>query len=35
VQNRQQSYDDRTGRYYFRDPQSGRYFYENGEPYRG
>lgn len=31
--NTRQYYDQRTGRYYFRDPQSGRYFYENGEPY--
>jgi hypothetical protein len=33
VENRRQTYDQRSGRYYFRDPQSGRYFYENGEPY--
>jgi uncharacterized protein YcfJ len=31
--NTRQYYDERSGRYYFRDPQSGRYFYENGEPY--
>jgi uncharacterized protein YcfJ len=31
--NARQYYDERSGRYYFRDPQSGRYFYENGEPY--
>jgi hypothetical protein len=35
VENRRQNLDQRTGRYYFRDPQSGQYFYENGEPYRG
>ncbi|ANP45875.1 glycine zipper family protein [Candidatus Viadribacter manganicus] len=35
VNNRRQSYDQRSGRYYFRDQQSGRYFYENGEPYNG
>ena len=35
VDNRRAYYDNRTGRHYFRDPQSGRYFYENGEPYRG
>jgi hypothetical protein len=33
VSNRRQAYDARTGRYYFRDPQSGQSFYENGEPY--
>ena len=33
VENRRQRRDDRTGRYYFYDQQSGRYFYENGEPY--
>ena len=33
VDDREQYYDQNTGRYYFRDPQSGRYFYENGEPY--
>lgn len=33
VANRREHYDQRTGRYYFRDDQSGRYFYENGEPY--
>ncbi|MBX3511642.1 MAG: hypothetical protein KF700_10610 [Hyphomonadaceae bacterium] len=33
VDNRRQHYDQRTGRYYFQDPQSGRWFYENGEPY--
>lgn len=33
VNNRREAYEARTGRYYFRDPQSGRYFYENGEPY--
>jgi uncharacterized protein YcfJ len=31
--NRRQSYDARSGRYYFQDPQSGRWFYENGDPY--
>ena len=31
--NTRQYYDQRSGRYYFRDPQSGRYFYESGEPY--
>jgi uncharacterized protein YcfJ len=31
--NRRQSYDARSQRYYFRDPQSGQYFYENGDPY--
>lgn len=31
--NRRESYDARSGRYYFRDPQSGQYFYENGERY--
>lgn len=31
--NRRESYDARSGRYYFRDPQSGRLFYENGDPY--
>lgn len=35
VDNRRAHYDQRTGRYYFQDPQSGRYFYENGEPYYG
>jgi len=35
VDNRRQHYEQSSGRYYFRDPQSGRYFYENGEPYRG
>jgi outer membrane lipoprotein SlyB len=35
VENRRQSFDQRTGRYYFYDPQSRAYFYENGEPYRG
>lgn len=34
VENRRQHYDQRTGRYYFQDPRSGQYFYENGEPYR-
>jgi len=33
VDNRRQQYDQRTGRYYFQDPQSGRWFYENGQPY--
>lgn len=33
VNNRRQHYDQRSGRYYFSDPQSGRLFYENGEPY--
>jgi hypothetical protein len=33
VSNRRQHYDQRSGRYYFSDPQSGRLFYENGEPY--
>lgn len=33
VENRRERRDDRTGRYYFYDQQSGRYFYENGEPY--
>jgi uncharacterized protein YcfJ len=33
VDNRRERRDDRTGRYYFYDQQSGRYFYENGEPY--
>lgn len=33
VENRRQSYDQRSGRYYFYDQQSGRHFYENGEPY--
>ena len=32
VDNRRQHYDQRSGRYYFQDPQSGRWFYENGEP---
>lgn len=31
--NTRQHYDRNSGRYYFQDPQSGRYFYENGEPY--
>ncbi len=31
--NRRQYQDQRTGRYYFSDPQSGRLFYENGDPY--
>jgi uncharacterized membrane protein len=35
VDNRRQTYDQRSGRYYFYDEQSRRYFYENGEPYRG
>lgn len=35
VENRRERYQSSTGRYYFYDPQSGRYFYENGEPYRG
>lgn len=34
VNNRRQHYDQRSGRYYFQDPQSGGYYYENGEPYR-
>jgi hypothetical protein len=33
VDNRRERYDQRSGRYYFYDPQSQRYFYENGEPY--
>lgn len=33
VDNRRERYDQRSGRYYFYDPQSRRYFYENGEPY--
>jgi uncharacterized protein YcfJ len=33
VSNQRQHYDQRSGRYYFQDPQSGQYFYENGEPY--
>jgi len=33
VDNHRQHYDQRSGRYYFQDPQSGRWFYENGEPY--
>jgi hypothetical protein len=33
VDNRRERRDERTGRYYFYDQQSGRYFYENGEPY--
>lgn len=33
VDNRRQHYDQRTGRYYFQDPRSGQYFYENGQPY--
>jgi uncharacterized protein YcfJ len=33
VANRRQHYDQRSGRYYFSDPQSGRLFYENGDPY--
>lgn len=35
VENRRERYQSSTGRYYFYDPQSGQYFYENGEPYRG
>jgi uncharacterized protein YcfJ len=31
--NRRQHYDQRSGRYYFSDPQSGQLFYENGERY--
>ena len=31
--NTRQYYDQRSGRYYFRDPQSGQYYYENGQPY--
>ncbi|HVV33142.1 MAG TPA: hypothetical protein VHC73_07945 [Vitreimonas sp.] len=31
--NRREHYDQRSGRYYFQDPQSGRLFYENGDPY--
>jgi len=31
--NRQQYYDQRSGRYYFYDPATNRYFYENGAPY--
>jgi uncharacterized protein YcfJ len=30
---RRERYDQRSGRYYFQDRQSGRWFYENGEPY--
>lgn len=30
---RRELYDQRSGRYYFRDARSGRYFYENGEAY--
>lgn len=35
VENRRQYYQESSGRYYFLDRQSGRYFYENGEPYNG
>ncbi len=31
--NRRHYQDQRTGRYYFSDPQSGHLFYENGDPY--
>lgn len=31
--NTRQYYDQRSGRYYFRDPQSGQYYYQNGQPY--
>lgn len=31
--NTHQYYDQRSHRYYFRDPQSGQFFYENGDPY--
>ena len=32
-QNTREYYDQRSGRYYFRDARSGQYFYENGQPY--
>jgi len=32
VENRRQHYDRHAGRYYFYEPQSGRTFWENGEP---
>lgn len=35
TENRRANYDQRSGRYYFQDRQSGRWFYENGEPYSG
>lgn len=31
--NRRERYDERSRRYYFYDPGTGRYFYENGQPY--
>ncbi|MFT3726666.1 MAG: YMGG-like glycine zipper-containing protein [Terricaulis sp.] len=31
--NRREHYDQRSGRYYFSDPKSGRLYYENGDPY--
>lgn len=30
--NRQQYYDERTGRYFYFDPRTGRYYWENGAP---
>lgn len=31
--NRRERYDESRQRYYFYDPDAGRYFYENGQPY--
>jgi uncharacterized protein YcfJ len=31
--NKRQYYDQRSGRYYFTDPATGRLYYENGQPY--
>jgi outer membrane lipoprotein SlyB len=31
--NRRERYDERSGRYYFYDPGTNRYYYENGQPY--
>jgi uncharacterized protein YcfJ len=31
--NRRERFDERSGRYYFYDPGTQRYYYENGQPY--
>jgi len=31
--NRRERHDERSGRYYFWDPGTQRYYYENGQPY--
>lgn len=31
--NRRERFDERSGRYYYYDPGTNRYFYENGQPY--